>query len=106
MEKSLDQATATLTEDESLTLTATITPDFMAGMMVTWSTSDAAVATVDANGKVTALTAGTATITATAGGMQATCVVTVKSKVVAVSGITLSQACMSYTEPTHEARAE
>ena len=87
MSLSLDQTAATLTEDESLTLTASITPEFMADMTVTWSTSDAAVATVDEHGVVTALAAGTATITATTGGMQATCVVTVTKKEGEVVGI-------------------
>ena len=95
---SLNQTVATLTEGESFTLTATITPEFMANTAVIWSTSDASVATVDENGQVTALTVGTATITATAGNMTATCVVTVKSKVVAVSGITLSQSTATLVE--------
>ena len=82
MSLSLDQTAATLTEDESITLTASITPEFMADMTVTWSTSDDAVATVDEHGVVTALAAGTATITATAGDYSATCVVTVESNVV------------------------
>lgn len=43
---------------------------------VAWTSSDNTVATV-ANGTVTALKAGTATITATAGGKSATCAVTV-----------------------------
>ena len=44
---------------------------------VSWSSSDQNVATVS-NGKVTAKKAGTATITAKAGGYQASCVITVK----------------------------
>ena len=44
--------------------------------VVTWSSSDASVATVDQNGNVTAVGAGTATITATAGNYSATCEVT------------------------------
>ena len=95
---SLNQTVATLTEGESFTLTATITPEFMANTAVIWSTSDASVATVDENGQVTALTVGTATITATAGNMSAVCVVTVEKKVVAVSGITLSQSTSTLVE--------
>jgi len=51
--------------------------------MVTWSSSDTSVATVDAKtGVVTAISPGTATITATtAGGVSASCVVTVVPKV-------------------------
>ena len=45
-------------------LTAAVTPS-TAKQTVTWSSSDATIATVDANGKVTAVGEGTATITAT-----------------------------------------
>lgn len=47
----------------------------------TWTTSDKAVATVDSKGKVTAVAAGTATITASAGDKSATCIVTVIGKI-------------------------
>ena len=50
---------------ETLTLTPTFTPSDASIKTVTWTTSDASVATV-ANGTVTAVGAGTATITATA----------------------------------------
>ncbi|MBQ4066698.1 MAG: Ig domain-containing protein [Clostridia bacterium] len=75
----VDPATLTLTEGDSLTLTATVAPDNAANKTVIWASSDPAVATVDANGKVTAVAAGTATITATTedGGKTATCAVTV-----------------------------
>lgn len=59
------------------TLTATVTPDNATNKTVTWKTSNDKVATV-ANGVVTAVGKGTATITAAAGGKTATCTVTVK----------------------------
>ena len=46
---------------------------------ITWTSSNTSVATVDANGKVTAVAAGTATITANCDGYTATCEVTVKA---------------------------
>ena len=79
---SLDKDEATLTEGKSMTLVVTVSPDDATDKTVTWSTSDASVATVDNNGVVTAVAAGTATITATAGDYSATCVVTVESNVV------------------------
>ena len=76
----LDKATAELTVGNNVQLTASAVPAEAALSAVTWTTSDAAVATV-ADGKVTAVAAGTATITAKAGDFTATCVVTVKEVV-------------------------
>ena len=83
----LDQTAATLTEGEIVTLVATVSPADATDQTVTWETSDAAVATVD-NGVVTAVAAGTATITAKAGEHSATCVVTVTRKEEPFTGIT------------------
>ena len=60
-------------DDEPVTLTAKVTPEGATDKTVTWSSSNEKVATVDANGKVTPVGNGTATITATAGGKTATC---------------------------------
>jgi len=51
--------------DEELALTVTVAPENATTQTVTWSTSDAFVATVDKSGKVTGIAAGTVTITAT-----------------------------------------
>ena len=59
----LDQTSGTLTEGDTVTLTATVSPDNATYKTVTWETSNSAVATV-ADGVVTALKAGTATIIA------------------------------------------
>lgn len=74
------------------TLTAVITPENAVSKAVTWSTSDAAIATVSDAGLVTAVKAGKVTITVASTvdkTKTATCEVTVSSKVVAVTGITL-----------------
>ena len=58
--------TLTLTKkDETAQLTAEVTPSYADNKRVTWQSSDEKVATVDENGKVTAVGNGTATITAT-----------------------------------------
>lgn len=76
---SLDKTNLELTEGGTETLTATITPDNATNKNVTWESSNTSVATVDADGKVTAVDAGTATITVTTvdGGFTDTCTVTV-----------------------------
>ena len=75
----LSQNEGILNVGKSVTLTATVTPEEIAAdTTVTWSSSDEAVATVDSNGKVTAVATGNATITATAGEESATCDITVQ----------------------------
>ena len=76
---SLDKTDIELEVTQTATLTATVIPSNATDQTVIWTTSDASVATVS-NGVVTAVKAGTATITATAGGYSATCVVTVEAK--------------------------
>lgn len=74
----LDKTTATVNAGTPVTLTATVAPEDATNKAVTWASSDATIATVDKNGKVTAVKPGTATITATAGGDKtAECEVTV-----------------------------
>ena len=75
----LDQTEATIHVQETVTLTATVLPENATDKSVTWSSSDEAIATV-AEGVVTAVAEGTATITVTTtdGGLTATCAVTVK----------------------------
>ena len=76
----LNQSTLTLAVEGQATLTATVQPDNAANKAVTWSSSNTAVATVNAAGQVTAVSAGTATITVTTadGSKTAICTVTVK----------------------------
>jgi hypothetical protein len=86
---SLDAATKTLSPGEEFDLTATITPSNAANKDVDWSTSDAGVATVNADGHVIAIARGMATITVKTddGGKTATCAVTVTKR---VDGVTLN----------------
>ena len=88
-EVTLDRAELTLTEGETETLTATVKPDNADNRKVTWSSDKTEIATVDGAGKVTAVKAGEAVVTVTTedGGKTATCKVTVKAKVVPVTGV-------------------
>ena len=72
-------------------LTATVLPENATNTAVTWSSSSPNVATV-VNGLVTAVTAGTATITVTTedGTHTATCEITVNVPTVSVTGVTLT----------------
>ena len=76
----LNPTSTIIKEGESVTLVATVTPSNADNKAVSWSSSSDAVAKVDANGKVTGVKAGSATITATTedGGKTATCAVTVQ----------------------------
>ncbi len=88
----LDKTEATMTVGETLQLNATVLPADVTNGDVTWSTSDATIATVDENGLVTALAVGNVTITATTADgteLTATCAITV-NPIVATS-ITLDK---------------
>ena len=93
----LNQTSATMTsKGQTITLTATVSPSNAANKNVTWKSSNTAVATVDSNGKVTAVGNGTATITATteSGGKTATCKVTVS---IAPTKVTLNKTSVTLT---------
>lgn len=85
---SLDQTTLSIAAGATGTLVATVEPADAGDPSVTWSSSDEAVATVDANGVVTGVAAGTATITVTTtdGSFTADCAVTVTGE----TGISVS----------------
>ena len=74
---SIAEGTLNLVEGDEGELHATVDPT---DTPVTWTSSDPIVATVDADGKVTAHNYGTATITASAGTASDTCTVTVTSR--------------------------
>ncbi len=94
---SLSESFLSMEEGETRTLTATVTPENATDKSVTWSSSAESVATVSATGEVTAKSVGSATITVktTDGGMIATCYVSVKAKVIPVTGISLNKTSMT-----------
>jgi len=84
----LDKTEGVLTVGNTVTVTATVTPDTATNASVTWSSSDEAIATVDSEGKITAVAPGTATITAVSDSnpdANATYAVTVQAKKVVTS---------------------
>ncbi len=90
----LNKTAASLLVGATETLTATVNPTNATNKAVTWSSSNAAVATVSAAGVVTAVSNGTATITVTTadGKKTATCTVTV---ITPVTGVTLNKTAAS-----------
>ena len=79
----LDKTEGVLTVGNTVTVIATVTPDTATNASVTWSSSDEAIATVDSEGKITAVAPGTATITAVSDSnpdANATYAVTVQAK--------------------------
>ena len=89
---SLDKTSYSLKAGETVTLTATVNPDDATDKTVTWTTSDATIATV-VNGVVTAKKVGTAPITAKAGDKTATCEITVEP--FHVTGISLDRTSLT-----------
>lgn len=97
---SLNKTSATLSEGETLQLSASVNPSTATNKSLSWSTDDASVATVSGSGLVTAKSAGSATITCKAkdgSGKYAKCTVTVKEKV-KPAAITLSQQSATLVE--------
>ena len=88
---SLDRTALTLNKGDIRTLKATVYPTDAENREVGWTSSNSAIARVDSSGKVIAVSAGKATITATTrdGGKTATCVITVKGS--AVTGVSLDR---------------
>ena len=94
----LDKTELALTVgDAAVQLKATVAPDNATDKTVTWTSDKPAVATVDATGKVTAVAVGEAIITAQAGDKTATCKVTVKAPVVAVTSVKLDKTELALT---------
>ncbi len=104
----LNKTAIELTVGDAEQLTATVAPADATNKSVTWSSNNGSVATVDANGRVTAVSAGSATITVKTedGGKTATCAVTVKNPVIHVTGVTLNRDVMDlYVGDTGQLKA-
>jgi len=77
----LNKRSITISKSETTTIKTTVLPSNATDKNITWSTSNRSVATVDSKGKVTGISEGTATITATANnGKKATCTISVKAE--------------------------
>ena len=90
----LTKTTAELDEGETLELFYKLEPSDATTQGVVWASDNNDVATVDKDGLVTAVKAGTATITVSVKGqpeIKATCTITVKSSSIAVTKLTLSE---------------
>ena len=92
---SLDKTSSSLKVGETVTITASVSPDDATEKTVTWSTTDATVATVS-NGVVTAKAVGNTTITAKAGDKTAICIITVEP--ILVTGVSLDKASLNMVE--------
>ena len=100
----LNLTAITLDEGVSQTLRATINPsDTTDDKTLTWKSSNPEVATVDNNGKVTAVKEGSATITVTTvNGKEATCTVTVTKKPVPIESVSLNKTTLTLEEQQAE----
>lgn len=89
----LDKSSISILVGASETLAATVSPKDAANKNVSWKSDKPEIAAVDANGKVTGVKAGEATITVTTedGGKTATCKVTVSDKEIKVTGVKLNK---------------
>ena len=91
----LDRVAVTLTEGETTTLVATVTPADATDKSVIWSSSNIATATVSESGVVSAVHAGTTVITAKTndGGITASCSITVDIAMAAITGDATNISC-------------
>jgi uncharacterized protein YjdB len=89
---SLDRTSAVIKVGQSIVLSAAVMPSDGSDQSVSWSSSDSSVVSVDDNGKITAVSKGTAIITVTTsdGGYSDECRVSVKDMSVHVSGVVVS----------------
>lgn len=97
----LSQHNLTLKKDQTASLTATVEPSNATDKSLKWSSSNTSVATVDGNGKITAMSVGTAIIkveSATNSSIYDTCNVTVEASTVTVTSVNLSDSYLELEE--------
>ena len=106
---SVTPATASVTLGQTTQLTATprdASGNALTGRVVTWASSNSAVASVNASGLVTGVAAGSATITATSEGKSGTSAITVTAPLtnpgtvtnLSVASVTPNSVTLSFTE--------
>ena len=88
----ISKTAVSLSVGETVVLTATVSPENASDKSVTWTSSDPNVATV-ADGKVSAIATGSATITARCGNVEAKCAVTVSP--IEITAIQISKTAVS-----------
>lgn len=90
----------TLTEGDKTSLTYSISPTNASIQDVKWESSSPSVATISQSGLVEAIAEGTTLITVTTvdGNKTAPCLVTVKAKVIPVTGVSLNKTSLTMTE--------
>lgn len=96
---SLSEDELFLEKGQSSSLEATVLPDNAADKTVQWTSSNTSVVTVDQNGTVNGVASGEATITASAGGQSATCIVHV---VISVTSIALNKTSLTLEKGSYE----
>ena len=87
---SLGQTLAEMIIGETVQLTATVLPSNATDKTIIWASSKPSVATISNSGLITAISEGSSTITVSAGGKSATCIVTVSKGFVAVNSVSLN----------------
>lgn len=100
---SLNKTALILPVGEKEKLVATIFPENATDRVVSWISSDNTVANIDDEGRVTAITLGTAVITATVSGKSAQCTVTVSTNFVAITSISLNKNTLTLAVDGEEA---
>ncbi|MBQ7458100.1 MAG: Ig-like domain-containing protein [Bacteroidales bacterium] len=100
----LDRTALNLAVGEYATLKATVLPENAEDRSFNWKSSNQSIARIDADGRVSALSAGTVTITATTtdGGLTAACEVTVYTPYIDVTSVTLNKYSLNFIEGESE----